>query len=652
MELYFQALQCVFDVMGTSENGLDIILYYISKLQDFPEMHFQALKRLLRAKIADSSPDCQDQILEHVLVRLVSVLTGSHFPSQASLQHFRELAEHLKHHKQAVSEDAQQGCLMMTWRYINRAISDQDVLSAQQWCLFMLEQPVISLSSNNKAKLFRKLLLCASDELSIAAADTIFNRLPEECKTCPPTLYLMYKLALRDSVSTSGSVYLQSLFKSTKESIYIIACIAEAFRHGKINHARQCIQQILLNEKDNRFNKKPGRLLQSMILYFVTELDVCDHMDEQIADAIISVFELALKINLNQMQADTLSISELKWLAKKSYNTALRMSDSTQTERVLNLIELSIKFTTLHGQQTPLSNLNNHYLLCEFFKTAKHISIARQTSNPTCMQTIHYSAAHESSCAFQANINYLHHLSSSNPSPARNNPSPTPNACPEPNPNPTATPSSTNSASQSTWLTKYRIVLALDLEASLHLTNDNNSAGNDKWAHITQLIELSSPILDHTLISIYLDTLLRAESPLTYIVQTIRHLIRTIHTSPSPYLDHPTLNTNLPRYLRVLYQLSLETKDPSTAESVLDQVVVLIRDWKTKYPAEELRWMASVAFNRAVDFYLVAEEGACRRWAGKAIAVAELMAGEDGGALGRSLRGRFGKLSVGLGEEG
>lgn len=61
------------------------------------------------------------------------------------------------------------------------------------------------------------------------------------------------------------------------------------------------------------------------------------------------------------------------------------------------------------------------------------------------------------------------------------------------------------------------------------------------------------------------------------------------------------------------------------------------------YPEDEIRWLSTVAFNRAVDYYLAAADMHCRRWAGKAISLADLI--EDDGALGRLLRGKLEMLT-------
>ncbi|PYH78011.1 hypothetical protein BO82DRAFT_395004 [Aspergillus uvarum CBS 121591] len=307
-----------------------------------------------------------------------------------------------------------------------------------------------------------------------------------------------------------------------------------------------------------------------------------------------------------QKQAGAFTTDELEWLAKKSYNLALRLQDSEKAEQTLDLLEISIKKT-------------------------------------------HYTAAHASSIAFQANL--TDHLQwpynpEATSSPTSNLPQ---NAIPTVN-------ASSDLDSNTLWLPKYRIMLALDLEASIHLNSGDNTSSSN-WTHITNLINLSSPILTPQLTAIYLDILLRASTttPLPNIVQAIKLLLRTIHTSPSPDLNESTttMHQTLPPYLHVLYQLALDARQPELAESVLDQVLVLVRDWKmTEFSEREVQWMASVAFNRAVDFYLAGQDEECRRWAGKAIALADLLllvvGGEDGGgAFGKLLRARYGKLMVG-----
>lgn len=131
-------------------------------------------------------------------------------------------------------------------------------------------------------------------------------------------------------------------------------------------------------------------------------------------------------------------------------------------------------------------------------------------------------------------------------------------------------------------------------------------------------------------------------------------MIRTFHSSPSQSLTTKStdgLNTHLPRHLRCLFSLSIQAEEYILAESVLDQALILARDspnstrsTSTPYPKDELQWLATTAFNRAVEFFLVSADEECRRWAGKAIALADSISGDDGCELGRLLRRNLARL--------
>jgi hypothetical protein len=53
------------------------------------------------------------------------------------------------------------------------------------------------------------------------------------------------------------------------------------------------------------------------------------------------------------------------------------------------------------------------------------------------------------------------------------------------------------------------------------------------------------------------------------------------------------------------------------------------------YPGEELEWMATTAFNRAVDYYCLQDDAACKLWATKAMEIASFC--PDKGALRHQL---------------
>lgn len=122
-------------------------------------------------------------------------------------------------------------------------------------------------------------------------------------------------------------------------------------------------------------------------------------------------------------------------------------------------------------------------------------------------------------------------------------------------------------------------------------------------------------------------------------------ILRTLHANADPATTDPLL----PRYLHILFHLAITAPDDILAELVLDQALSLARGGKdslsTRYPDEEIHWLASVTFNRAVDFYLMSADGDCHRWAQKAIELADCIEDEvSRGMLGRLLREKYIKL--------
>jgi hypothetical protein len=153
--------------------------------------------------------------------------------------------------------------------------------------------------------------------------------------------------------------------------------------------------------------------------------------------------------------------------------------------------------------------------------------------------------------------------------------------------------------------------------------------------------------------------------------------------------DPPTIwqrdfRVSLPRYLHCLFDLAIapvqyatssgiasldvEMADPEVAEEVLDEVLAMADEEagleesahlqhglhaiqaKSElgkvftYPAVELMQIASMAFNKATDFYRATQDEACQRWADKAIRISQLVPGAQGKQLVEALQNRLGSL--------
>nr|XP_001399576.2 hypothetical protein ANI_1_2482024 [Aspergillus niger CBS 513.88] len=308
-------------------------------------------------------------------------------------------------------------------------------------------------------------------------------------------------------------------------------------------------------------------------------------------------------------KAQILMNQELAWLAKASYSIASKVFRATSLEPVMHLLDISIKFaeTCQHPDIKQHIVLSEHYLLCDSLKIARITIEARKEIGAAEKVRSQLTSYYFKSQQIENN---------------RNNPR------------------------YERFLSQHRTIFALDLEASTFL--------ND-WTGVCAIVEESSPSIDEKLSSVFLDRILRSDAQLKPKVQAVKTLIRTLHASPSPFLDKSTfIVKSLPRYIRCLFQLSLDAAEYQLAESILDQALILAQGKQTEtgndnkrslsgYPEDEIRWLSTVAFNRAVDYYLAAADMHCRRWAGKAISLADLI--EDDGALGRLLRGKLEMLT-------
>lgn len=105
--------------------------------------------------------------------------------------------------------------------------------------------------------------------------------------------------------------------------------------------------------------------------------------------------------------------------------------------------------------------------------------------------------------------------------------------------------------------------------------------------------------------------------------------------------------------MRCLFQISLDS-NVEVAEAVLDQAYAIAREAHHKhlenktintcYPADEIEWLATTGFNKAVDFYLSGNDGACGKWALKALDMANLM--HDKGVLFQVLKTKMSALEL------
>lgn len=587
---YSEILRRAIAALELNDAALQTILYFILKLKE------SGIKQLLCDKLAFSDKGAWT---ERVFTSVVWALTESYPCAVDCIAIMKDLTQSLLELGcQSLSEGTTDACLILVWKHIDVAMSKRDISHAGQCCEFLLEQPLFQITSDSKGKILRKLILCSRDDPS--SHKTIFRHL-EECKTSASTLYVLYGAALRSGDYTLGQICLRSLTELEQEGkIYLLSCAAEARRSGNTRFTIKCLQQLIVGMDDDSLGEVPGSTLFQILL---SQLD----SDNAASIAhLISTFEEALKHANNEGRLPRYAASELEWFARKSYNIALDIDKTSPSETVLRLLDISLEFTDLYHKKTETKDRVFLYLMGEYVKSNKLVAEARGHT-PSSVKV--YKQIRRSVQRFEAYIQI--ELDTCN-----------------------------TTSERGRWTHKYRLLLALDFEAAINLKH---------WNDIPSIIDRASNMLDDKLCSAFLDCILRSGAPASNIAQVVKSIICSFHSSPSPSFSAGAFLQKLPRYLRCLFQIALEAKDYSLAESVLHQAIVLARDGSADadlpflYPSDELKWLASMAFNRAVDLYVASVDEDCRKWGDIAITLADLIR-DDGGALLRLLRQNYAKL--------
>ncbi|KAF7620565.1 hypothetical protein AFLA_005870 [Aspergillus flavus NRRL3357] len=602
--VYLQILRDMLDILNPNEAEL---VFYLQKTRDHEtSFYVQGLQQLLVGKLAASD---QQEWTERIFILLVWTLTNSRLPIQNSIGILCDTMKRVaKCGRGLLSEDVTNACLILIWKYIDVVSSEGNLHVAEHWCSFVLEEAMFQLSSENKTIFIRKYIACASDKSNVCAAYELFDNMADEYRKCPSALYLIYKAALNNRDFSQGHFYLDSLCQvGATGRTYLLPCAAEALRSGQTLLAAGCLQHVIDNLNDGFLEAKYiASLFIAAGCLFSAQLGKTGKVkeDDELLAQVIRVFEAAHRNEQNTV----FSTVELEWISRRSYNIAVQ-ARSCDYRLVVQLLDLSMHFTDLQRKTMTCekqSGLWQHYLHCDSIKIFSIITEARKEVEPFLKQQ-HYENVQKIAQHCRTYIR--------------------------------SRPQIENTREQhSEWLKEYRRILSIDLECAIFF---------NQWDNVPSIIGESKSIMDDELCSIFLDCVLRCAASVTYIIKAVEKIIFVLRTTASPYLEAAAARAVLPRYIHTFFQLSLDAQEYYLAESAIDQALDLACDLcgtVLRYPSDEIQWMATVAFNRAVDLYILSESDDCRRWAEKAIKLADL--GEkDCAMLGDLLRERLQKLS-------
>ncbi|KFY01778.1 hypothetical protein V490_00767 [Pseudogymnoascus sp. VKM F-3557] len=587
-----------------TEGNFKLIMHHIRKLNDKgPSLACNMLDSFLQSRLFEAG---NDEWIEKALINRIWVSTNCRDYPEV-LKSVGDALEIVgSNMNKPLSASATHTAQTLLWKRIESNYSEGKYEAAEGWCRLAMQRVFEQAGDLNKAKIVRKLLLCALGRGDISDARGILSQIPESSRDDPMTRLLMFKIAIRTNELELASECLKKVYEAaTNDSTMLYACVLDAQQVGDKTLAIEGLQLVLQKYEYSAPSSAnfPG-LLRCMIRLILSKIESVE--SEKDIDVSSAVDQLCKLFDGGSTQAQRLSkqedkdtraklwtIQELDWFSKNAYNLSLKYSTKWHPEQVLRIIQSCIKFASIYPKDidNAASNDVTHRLIfCDFLAVMLLISLARAEDNIEA-QLQDYLELRKHVDSFDARLQSIVDALEDGP--------------------------------QQDLLRKLASLLVFDFEAAIRLK---------AWDDLTEIILKADCCKGMGMYEQMSDMLLSDPSiPAAVLIPTLKRIVNEAWSLESFNI------AKLSRYMRCLFRLGLSSGDGSLAESLLDQVSELAssaENNETPYPLEELEYVATNAFNRAVDYYCTGEDDACRRWAGKAVGVAGFCA--DGGGL-RSL---------------
>ena len=619
-EAYGQILETIARTVVLTEVSFKTLLHHIHKIRDGNALiACRVLDQLLEARLFDS--ERQDWIERAITVRIWLVTTLNDTAcSLESLGGFLQKAS--RNLAQPLSSKAAHAVFTLLWKRIEAAYSLSQYEAAGQWCSLTRHHLLEHGGEVNIAIVARKAIQCALARHDDTAVREIFFKMPEATRSAPQTRYLMYKLALRTNDVELASECLEVVSGSSKgDATLLYACVLEAQQSGNRVQAIAALQQTL-----RKFNYASARevhlpsLLRCTARLMMAELVSTNPFDHGLLSELCSLFENATgqakKSNVKKRpigNEDRFTRPEMEWFAKNTYNFALKHCTDLHPRNLLRLLQCCIELLELLRAE-PASNeqedLLVRLLFCHFLAASASITLARAEDN------VEQSA--QQYILVQSDAGRFGELL-------------------------TGTSHETSGSSRYADLQSLHFeLLRFQLECAVRLGS---------WDELDNLLDVCVNQDSVQRLEKLADLIFSIHATLIKSNEGSRHQPKLLSAVEKIVaLIWRTSDCDLvkvSRWLRCLFSMAL-TVDTRISLVCLEQATHLSRQaaggsrLEVQYPAEEIEWLATTAFNYSVDLYCASDDDACRVWAGKALGLAK--ASKETEHLYGILQGRYSSL--------
>ncbi|KAH8687536.1 meiosis protein SPO22/ZIP4 like-domain-containing protein [Tricladium varicosporioides] len=602
---YFEIIHQIIRTVILSDDNFKLILFHIRKLNELrPDMACQALDGLFKRTIQEG----KQHFIERVIITRLWMTTSQETDQESIVALEKLLSTAVENFGDFVSLSAMLAAHTLLWKRIESSYVQCRYETAEKWCRLALH-PIFKKSGDlNLARISRKLLLCALARSDFGSAKDTYGRMPDSTRNEPTTRFLMYKVAVRSQSSELASECLQSISNHlSSDPTLLYACCLDAMSNEDKVLTLAGLQHVL-----DKYNYNPPQPVYLPSLLRITiklthalleESHVQQHLEQNLilVEKLCKLYEGAASM-LQKSRATAQNhetswvVLELDWFSKTSYNTAIKYISSWPPYNSLRMLTCCIIFIDHYPLDISAQisdDLSLRKMFCEFSAGTALVALARGEDNIE-KQLQYYLTLRKHVCSFDRILQEkLEKME--------------------------------DDAAQD-LLQKLSVLLAFDFEAGCKLK---------AWDGLGETILRADICKSMHLYELMANCILSCQPPTSVLITTLKKIVNEAWSLEE--MD----SIKLAKYMRCLFHVAI-SDNADVAERLLDQIYGHAKEaseTEQPYPTEELDWIASKAFNHAIDLYCNGDDEGCKNWAAKAFNVAHYCS--DEGALERLLQNKF-----------
>ena len=486
-----------------------------------------------------------------------------------------------------LSPESSQGAIVLVWKRIEQACDTEPQL-AVKWCkaALVLAHQTGTTGDQYAGKLTRKLVTCCIADKDYKGARDALEKLPEDAKDHHLSRYLAYVVAMRDNDDSMAERALATLAAAPKDGDKLLfACVSETDKYGSPMLQAKLLQRILdkhSNESHPDVNISALLRATARLLWQVLEEDT-DNVDEELLERLCAVFKAAKAQSIRcngdpALAGQTYSALECEWFSKNGYNLALRMMQQWPVRCTLRILE------NIAHLKYPESLPNDVH--------EQHI---QRNKKIAYVRTILYTKeARDGDLTAYTKVMTVYN----------------------------------NSIVNAEYEQLFPPLLPLIFEAALHSKTPDLQKTLD---HLLAILTPNSPKPYAACAEMVLTAAMASDEtrlPMDVAVALLSHIISKVRTLEGYDIKQAS------RWIRCVVQLIIDTSatqggGASAATSLeilraaLDEAAQVVQD--SAYPSEELEWLATTAFNFAIDLYIAENDSQGKEMALRALTFADAM---------------------------